>query len=79
MSREILFGRIYEQLSPYPAAKAALLEALEPYILSDQLSSVAPAVMQDFVEHYKEKGRVQAVEACIVHLDIASLDLNQVI
>ena len=40
--------------------------------------SITPGVMKDFVDHYQEKGMVQNVEACIVHMDIASLDIHQV-
>jgi hypothetical protein len=54
------------------------LELLEPYILKDTLRGLAPAVMQALVEHYSEKGWLQRVEQCILHMNIASLDFNQV-
>ena len=74
-----MFGKLYEKLQHDPVSKSVFLECLEPYILSDRLTTVAPGVMQAFVEHFQDKGRLQNVEACIVHMDIASLDLNQVI
>lgn len=35
--------------------------------------------MQALVEYYSEKGWLQRVEQCILHMDISSLDFNQVI
>jgi vacuolar protein sorting-associated protein 8 len=34
--------------------------------------------MQVLVEHYSGKGWLQRVEQCILHMDISSLDFNQV-
>jgi hypothetical protein len=34
--------------------------------------------MQALVEHYSGKGWLQRVEQCILHMDISSLDFNQV-
>jgi len=35
--------------------------------------------MQALVEHYSAKGWLQRVEQCVLHMDISSLDFNQVI
>ena len=35
--------------------------------------------MQGLVEHYSSKGWLQRVEQCVLHMDISSLDFNQVI
>lgn len=35
--------------------------------------------MQALVEHYSGKGWLQRVEQCVLHMDISSLDFNQVI
>jgi hypothetical protein len=35
--------------------------------------------LKDFVELYQEKGKLQAVEKCIVHMDVANLDLHQMV
>ena len=59
-------------------AHGVFLECLEPYILSDKLVSIPPTVMKDFVEHYQEKQLLESVEACIVHLEVTSLDIHQV-
>ena len=76
--RDILFGTIFDKFSQDSIAKGVFLECLEPYILNDKLNSVTPIVMQDFVEHYKNREMVENVEGCIVHMDIASLDIHQV-
>jgi len=54
------------------------LESLEPYIRNDTLTSVTPSVMKDFVDYYEQRGALSAVEECIVHMDVASLDIHQV-
>ncbi|XP_071822429.1 vacuolar protein sorting-associated protein 8 homolog isoform X2 [Apostichopus japonicus] len=76
---DILFGTIYDEFSADMIAKGVFLECLEPYILNDKLTSIPPHVMKDFVEHYRDKEMVPNVEACIVHMDIASLDIHQVV
>ncbi|KAH9322060.1 hypothetical protein KI387_016699, partial [Taxus chinensis] len=55
------------------------LELLEPYILKDMLGGLPPEVMQALVEHYSQKGWLQRIEQCVLHMDIASLDFNQVV
>eukprot|EP01018_Ginkgo_biloba_P013146 Gb_27586 [translate_table: standard] len=55
------------------------LELLEPYILKDMLGGLPPEVMQALVEHYSRKGWLQRIEQCVLHMDIASLDFNQVV
>ncbi|KAK6114959.1 hypothetical protein DH2020_007228 [Rehmannia glutinosa] len=55
------------------------LELLEPYILKDMLGSLPPAIMQALVGHYSERGWLQRIEQCVLHMDILSLDFNQVV
>ncbi|KAF5206808.1 vacuolar protein sorting-associated protein 8-like protein, partial [Thalictrum thalictroides] len=35
--------------------------------------------MQTLVEHYSNKGWLQRVEQCVLHMDISSSDFNQVV
>ncbi|XP_072180793.1 vacuolar protein sorting-associated protein 8 homolog [Diadema setosum] len=77
--KDVLFGSIYEKFRHDIIAKGVFLECLEPYILNDRLTSVTPEVMKDFIEHYRQKELISNVEACIVHMDIASLDIHQVV
>ncbi|KAL3853951.1 hypothetical protein ACJMK2_013245 [Sinanodonta woodiana] len=76
---DILFGRIYDRFSMDVIAKGTFLECLEPYILNDKLSSIPPSVMKDFLSLYEGKGMLENVEACIVHMDVTSLDIHQVV
>ncbi|MQM01056.1 hypothetical protein Taro_033804, partial [Colocasia esculenta] len=75
---DILFDDIF---SRFTAAEheGTFLEILEPYILKDMLGSLPPEIMQALVEHYSNKGWLQRVEQCVLHMDISSLDFNQVI
>ncbi|KAK7082685.1 Vacuolar protein sorting-associated protein 8 [Halocaridina rubra] len=75
--RNLLFGRIWETFCEDAISKGIFLEALEPYILSDQLSDMSPSITQCLLSHQETCGRLQAAEACIVHLDVTSLDLHQ--
>ncbi|XP_063412679.1 vacuolar protein sorting-associated protein 8 homolog [Mytilus trossulus] len=76
---DILFGRIYERFSEDMIAMGTFLECLEPYILGDKLMSIPPSVMKDFVDHYQSREMLESVEACIVHLEVTSLDIHQVV
>ncbi|PPR88490.1 hypothetical protein GOBAR_AA32197 [Gossypium barbadense] len=75
---DILFDEI---LSKFVAIQQrdTFLELLEPYILKDMLGCLPPEIMQVLVEHYSSKGWLQRVEQCVLHMDISSLDFNQVV
>nr|XP_022322565.1 vacuolar protein sorting-associated protein 8 homolog [Crassostrea virginica] len=76
---DILFGRIYDRFAVDYIARGTFLECLEPYILCDKLRSIPPSVMKDLVEHYQAKNMLESVESCIVHLEVTSLDIHQVV
>lgn len=69
----ITLAKFYVSLYRY------FLELLEPYILKDMLGSLPPEIMQALVEHYSTKGWLQRVEQCVLHMDMLSLDFNQVL
>ncbi|XP_055810838.1 uncharacterized protein LOC129880699 isoform X2 [Solanum dulcamara] len=75
---DVLFDEIFPK---YAAVnhKDTFLELLEPYILKDMLGSLPPEIMQALVEHYSSKGWLQRVEQCVLHMDMLSLDFNQVV
>ena len=75
---DVLFGRLYERFSEDTIAHGAFLECLEPYILDDKLKSVSPQIIKDLTSHFQGKDMLSRVEACIVHLDIISLDIHEV-
>ncbi|KAH9613347.1 hypothetical protein KSS87_008185 [Heliosperma pusillum] len=75
---DILFDEIFPRFIAVHQ-RDTFLELLEPYILKDMLGSLPPEVMQALVEHYNCKGWLQRVEQCVLHMDISSLDFNQVV
>uniref|UniRef100_A0A8C5LL45 Vacuolar protein sorting-associated protein 8 homolog n=1 Tax=Jaculus jaculus TaxID=51337 RepID=A0A8C5LL45_JACJA len=77
--KDLLFGQIYDKLSENSVAKGVFLECLEPYILSDKLVGITPQVMKDLIVHFQDKKLMENVEALIVHMDITSLDIQQVV
>ncbi|XP_062462442.1 vacuolar protein sorting-associated protein 8 homolog isoform X2 [Pezoporus occidentalis] len=76
---DLLFNQVYDKMSENSVAKGIFLECLEPYILSDKLMGITPQVMKDLLLHFQDKNRLENLEACIVHMDITSLDIQQVV
>ncbi|KAM6441851.1 vacuolar protein sorting-associated protein 8 homolog isoform 1-T3 [Liasis olivaceus] len=76
---DILFGQMYDKLSENSVAKGVFLECLEPYILSDKLVGITAQIMKDLLLHFQDKNLMANMEACIVHMDITSLDIQQVV
>ena len=74
----LLFENVWNTFSLDPFAKAKFLETLEVYILSDQLRRLPVHISQEFVTHFETVKRFEALEACITHLRIDSLDIHQV-
>ncbi|XP_060028078.1 vacuolar protein sorting-associated protein 8 homolog isoform X2 [Erinaceus europaeus] len=77
--KDLLFSQMYDKLSENSVAKGVFLECLEPYILSDKLVGITPQVMKDLIIHFQDKSLMDDVEALIVHMDITSLDIQQVV
>ncbi|XP_078156920.1 transducin family protein / WD-40 repeat family protein [Carex rostrata] len=75
---DILFETVFSRFHAVHQG-GSFLEILEPYILKDMLGCLPPEIMQALVEYYSEKGWLQRVEQCILHMDISSLDFNQVV
>lgn len=75
---DILFDDILNKFDE-AHQKETFLELLEPYILKDMLGSLPPEIMQALVEHYSKRGWLQRIEQCVLHMDILSLDFNQVV
>ena len=72
---DVLFGEIYESFLGCDRADV-FLDLLEPYVLSGKLRRLAPEVMKAFVEHFRDRGALVAVERCLLHLDATALDFN---
>ena len=73
-----MFEWIYQRFSESALKRAAFIECLESYILSGELTRLTSNVVRDFVSHYEKKGALGIVEACIVNMDIANIDVEQV-
>lgn len=73
-----LFERLYTILSAEPQARACFLESLPKHILDGELSTLAPSLAKDLVSQLAVKQQFSTLEKCIVHLDIACLDIHQV-
>nr|CAD7425885.1 unnamed protein product [Timema monikensis] len=74
---DILYGKMWDACTQQ-VSRSCYLESLEPWLLNDRLPNVPPSIMQEFVSYYEKKGSFQALEACLVHLEVMSLDINQV-
>ncbi|XP_044290678.1 vacuolar protein sorting-associated protein 8 homolog isoform X2 [Varanus komodoensis] len=76
---DLLFSQMYDKMSENSVAKGVFLECLEPYILSDKLVGITAQIMKDLLLHFQDKNLMANMEACIVHMDITSLDIQQVV
>jgi hypothetical protein len=60
---------------------ATYLEQLEPFMLANDLRSLSPIVIRQFVAHYAStanRSLLQRVEQCLLHLELGSIDFQQV-
>lgn len=78
MCSDLLFNQLYPQLVENMVAKGVFLESLESYIIADRLGHLPTPVMKDLLMHYQSSCMMESLERCIVHLDITSLDIQQV-
>ncbi|XP_069081916.1 vacuolar protein sorting-associated protein 8 homolog isoform X1 [Pleurodeles waltl] len=76
---DLLFNQLYDKFSENSVAKGIFLECLETYILRDQLVGLTPQVMKDLLIHFQDRNMMDSVEACIVHMDVTSLDIQQIV
>ncbi|XP_036401275.1 LOW QUALITY PROTEIN: vacuolar protein sorting-associated protein 8 homolog [Megalops cyprinoides] len=76
---DLLFSQIYSRLTENSVARGVFLQSLEPYILSERLGCLTAPVMRDLLGHFQDNGMMESVENCLVHMDITSLDIQQVV
>ena len=69
---------IYDPLMEATHGKEAFIERIVPHIISDELQSLPPEVMQSLVTHFASKGEHGIIEKCVLRMDVTSLDVNQV-
>ncbi|EEC14167.1 conserved hypothetical protein, partial [Ixodes scapularis] len=75
---EELFEKLYSTLGADPLAKGCFLESLPQHILDGRLSRLGPQLAKEFVQQLASKHQFEMLEACLVRLDIACLDIHQV-
>ncbi|XP_044068934.1 vacuolar protein sorting-associated protein 8 homolog isoform X3 [Siniperca chuatsi] len=76
---DLLFNQLYARLVENMVAKGVFLESLESYIVADRLGHLTTPIMRDLLAHYHGNGMMDSLERCIVHLDVTSLDIQQVV
>ncbi|XP_071376066.1 vacuolar protein sorting-associated protein 8 homolog isoform X3 [Centroberyx affinis] len=76
---DLLFNQLYGRLVENVVAKGVFLESLESYIIAERLGHLTTPVMRDLLAHYHGNGMMDSLENCIVHLDVTSLDIQQVV
>lgn len=76
---DLLFNQLYTRLVENVVAKGVFLEVLESYIVADRLGQLTTPIMRDLLAHYHGNGMMDSLERCIVHLDVTSLDIQQVV
>uniref|UniRef100_A0AAX7SRD5 RING-type domain-containing protein n=1 Tax=Astatotilapia calliptera TaxID=8154 RepID=A0AAX7SRD5_ASTCA len=76
---DLLFNQLYSRLVENMVAKAVFLESLESYVVADRVGHLTAAIMRDLLDHYHSNGMMDSLERCIVHLDVTSLDIQQVV
>ncbi|KAI3362901.1 hypothetical protein L3Q82_011498, partial [Scortum barcoo] len=76
---DLLFNQLYARLVENMVAKGVFLESLESYIVADRLGHLTTPIMRDLLAHYHSNDMMDSLERCIVHLDVTSLDIQQVV
>ena len=75
---DALFGGLWVHFES-AGSQGAFLEMLEPPIVDDLVPTLPPEIMQALVDLFTSRNQPERVERCVLHMDIQSLDLNQVI
>lgn len=47
--------------------------------MSENLNTLNPAVMQAFVDHYRDRRLLDRLEDCILHMEMTYVDFHQVV
>ena len=75
---DLLFGPIFQRFHNV-GYTAVFLDVLEPYVLNDRLSYIAPEVMSYFVDHCRSNNGIATVERCLLHMDCTIMDFDSII
>lgn len=72
---DLLFSRVYTIFKSVQR-HYVFLEALEPFILSKDISSLPPSLIAEFCESALRLHRLPSIERCVAYFEIAHLDMN---
>jgi len=75
---DLLFGQIFERFQSV-GFTSVFLDVLEPYILNDKLSYIAPEAMSYFVNHCRATNGLATVERCLLHMDVRIMDFDSIL
>lgn len=73
---DFLFDEMFEWYED-AGVEGIFLETLEPYILEKTITAIPPGVVKAMITHFVGKGLESRLEEMIVHMDTATLDLDQ--
>jgi vacuolar protein sorting-associated protein 8 len=73
---DFLFDDVFESFKA-ANAEAIFCQTLEPYILSEEISSIPTEVLKDMVMHYDSEDKAHQLENIICHLDARMMDINE--
>ncbi|KAK0150230.1 Vacuolar protein sorting-associated protein 8 [Merluccius polli] len=76
---DLLFEQLYGRLAENVVSRGMFLESLESDIISQRLAHLTTPIMKDLLAHYHGNGLMERLERLIVHLDVTSLDMQQVV
>ncbi|CAB9509972.1 vacuolar protein sorting 8 homolog (Saccharomyces cerevisiae) [Seminavis robusta] len=75
---DLLFGQIFRRFQAV-GFTSVFLDVLEPYVLNDKLSYIAPEAMAYFVDHCKATNGIATVERCLLHMDVRIMDFHSIL
>ena len=75
---DLLFGDIFNQFVAASQTRT-FLDLLEPYILCEKITHLAPEIMAAYIDNFQHKGNFAAIERCLLHMDVKVLDFNSII
>ena len=75
---DLLFGQIFRRFQSV-GFTSVFLDVLEPYLLNDKLSYIAPEAMTHFVNHCKATNGIATVERCLLHMDVRIMDFDSIL
>jgi hypothetical protein len=74
---DLLFGEVFSAFEA-GSFESTYFQTLEPYILSEEITSVPTEILQHLVMQYNSEDKAARLETIICHLDPQLMDIHQV-